>query len=66
LSLLDHPVDIIVAEACRDHETARLVPGSGQPVVRPYHDGDHAILWHAKTLQHVGQLPELVEIDTRP
>jgi hypothetical protein len=56
LSLLDHPIDIIVAEARRDHETARLVPGPGQPVVRFYHDGDHAVIRHAEALQHIGDL----------
>jgi hypothetical protein len=57
LSVLDHPVDIIVTEASLDHKAPRCLPGLGEPVVGLDHDRDHAFLRHAKALEHVGDLP---------
>src|SRR5437868_763559 len=54
--LVDEVVDIIVAEARRDHQPPRFLSGFGQPVIRLDHDGDDAVFGNAKTFEHIRDL----------
>jgi hypothetical protein len=51
LSLLDHPIDIFVAQAGPDHKAARSLSCLGQAIVRRDHSGNHALLRNAKAIR---------------